>query len=202
LIVLTSSSQYHPLSVGAIWAEIAGAGQTPSTSSTSSTSSGLSDEHRRLLRAAADEIIPAGDGMPEATASGAVDYIEALLGKVPDLQTRARAALARLAALSGAAHRQPFERLSAAQRVNLLRSFERESARTTAADSLYSASDNLFALLRDLVYEGYYTSPRVWPLLGYEFHPTSRKGPVMPPFDESILDAARRRPRSYREVKS
>ncbi|MGH9938407.1 MAG: gluconate 2-dehydrogenase subunit 3 family protein, partial [Blastocatellia bacterium] len=96
---------------------------------------------------------------------------------------------------------QPFDQLSSAQRVKLLQAFEKESARAGAAESLYGAGNNLFALLRDLVYEGYYTSPKAWPQLGYEFHPTSRRGPAMQPFDESILAQVRKRPKSYREAK-
>jgi hypothetical protein len=117
------------------------------------------------------------------------------------LQKQTQAALARIEAMAKARHKQPFDQLSSAQRIKLLQAFEKESARGGPAESLYGAGDNLFALLRDLVYEGYYTSPKVWPQLGYEFHPTSRRGPAMQPFDESILAQARKRPKSYREVK-
>jgi hypothetical protein len=196
-IALSASSRFSPVRVGQIWEEIekAGAAVQPA--------SALSDAHRKLLRATADEIIPATDGALAATQAGAADYIEALLGKVPDLQKQAQAALTRLEAITTKArHKQPFDQLSSAQRVKLLQAFEKESARASAAESLYGAGGNLFALLRDLVYEGYYTSPKVWPQLGYEFHPTSRRGPAMPPFDEAILAEARKRPKSYREVKS
>jgi hypothetical protein len=193
-VALTASSQLSALSVGQIWAEVEKAGAVQS-------SSALSEAHRKLLRAAADEIIPAVDGALAATEAGAIDYIEALLGKAPDLQKRAQAALARLEAITKSRHKQPFDQLSSAHRVRLLQIFEKESAKSGAGESLYGAGDNLFALLRDLVYEGYYTSPKVWPQIDYEFHPTSRRGPVMEPFDESILAQTRKRPKSYREVK-
>ncbi|MGH9835165.1 MAG: gluconate 2-dehydrogenase subunit 3 family protein [Blastocatellia bacterium] len=195
LVALTASSQFSPMSVGQIWEEVEKAGGAVQPSSA------LSDAHRKLLRAAADEIIPAADGALAATQAGAADYIETLLGKVPDLQKQAQAALARLEAITKARHKQPFDQLSSAQRVKLLQAFEKESARGGAAESLYGTGGNLFALLRDLVYEGYYTSPKVWPQLGYEFHPTSKRGPAMQPFDESILAEARKRPKSYREAK-
>ncbi len=195
LVALTASSQFSPLSVGQIWEEVEKTGAVQPASA-------LSDAHRKLLRAAADEIIPAADGALAAAQAGATDYIETLLGKVPDLQKQAQAALARLEAITTKArHKQPFDQLSSAQRVKLLQTFEKESARAGAAESLYGAGGNLFALLRDLIYEGYYTSPKVWPQLGYEFHPTSRRGPAMQPFDEAILAQARKRPKSYREVK-
>lgn len=194
-VALTASSQFSHFSVGQIWEEIETAGAN------AQASSALSDAHRKLLRAAADEIIPAIDGALAATQAGATDYIETLIGKVPDLQKQTQAALARIEAITKARHKQPFDQLNSAQRVRLLQSFEKESARGGPAESLYGAGDNPFALLRDLVYEGYYTSPKVWPQLGYEFHPTSRRGPAMQPFDESILAQARKRPKSYREVK-
>ena len=53
---------------------------------------------------------------------------------------------------------------------------------------------------RNLVYEAYYTNPEVWPAIGYEFHSTGGVGPVMRPFDESILDEVRKRPKYYREI--
>ncbi len=194
-VALTVSSQFSSISVGQIWEEVerADSAQQPS--------SALSDAHLRLLRAAADEIIPAADGSPVATQAGAVDYIEALLGKVPDLQKQMEAALTRLETMTGARHKQPFDQLRSAERVKLLQAFEKESAKAGASETLYGAGKNLFALLRDLVYEGYYTSPKVWPQLDYEFHPTSKAGPAMQPFDESILAQARKRPKSYREAK-
>jgi len=193
-VALTAPSQFSALSVSQIWEEVERA------SSAVQPSSALSDAHRKLLRAAADEIIPAADGPLAATQAGAADYIEALLSKVPDLQKQTQAALARLETIAKARHKQPFDQLSSAERVKLLQAFEKESAKPGAGESLYGAGDNLFALLRDLVYEGYYTSPKVWPQLGYEFHPTSKHGPAMQPFDESILAEARNRPKSYREA--
>ncbi|MCI0524325.1 MAG: gluconate 2-dehydrogenase subunit 3 family protein [Acidobacteria bacterium] len=198
LFALTASSQFSSLSVGQIWEEVEKAGGVVQSSST--VPEGLSDAHRKLLRAVADEIIPAVDGSLAATQAGATDYIETLIGKVPDLQKQAQAALTRLEAMAKARHKQAFDLLSSAQRVKLLQAFEKESARGGPAESLYGAGANLFALLRDLVYEGYYTSPKVWPQLGYEFHPTSRRGPAMQPFDESILAQVRKRPKSYREA--
>src|SRR5262245_12030993 len=193
-VALTASSQFSSLSVSQIWEEVERA------SSAVQKAPALSDAHRKLLRAAADEIIPAADGALAATQASATDYIEALLGKIPDLQKQAQSALTRLEAITKARHKQPFDHLSSAERVKLLQAFEKESAKPGGGESLYSSGDNLFALLRDLVYEGYYTSPKVWPQLGYEFHPTSKHGPAMQPFDESILAEARKRPKSYREA--
>lgn len=57
-----------------------------------------------------------------------------------------------------------------------------------------------FAHLRDYVYEAYYTQPRIWKLVGYQDYPTDHAGPHLPPFDESLLEPVRNRPRLYREA--
>jgi hypothetical protein len=90
--------------------------------------------------------------------------------------------------------------LNSTQRIRLLQAFEKESSKSGAVESFYDAGDNLFELLHDLVYEGYYTSHQSLAQFGYEFHPTSRRGPAMQPFNESILAQARNRPKSYREA--
>jgi hypothetical protein len=195
LVVLTGSSQFSKLSVGSIWAEAEKWGEA------AAQSAALSDAHRKLLRAAADEIIPATDGLPAASQVGAVEYIEVLLGKLPDLQKQVQAALTRVEEIALSRFKRPFDQLASNQRVRALQAFEKESARRSAGESLYQAGDNLFAILRDLVYEGYYTSPKSWPQLGYEFHATNHRGPEMKPFDESILAQVRKRPKNYREVK-
>lgn len=57
-----------------------------------------------------------------------------------------------------------------------------------------------FARLRDLVYESYYTQPKIWKLLGYENYPTDHKGPHLAPFDDTILAEVRSKPKFYREA--
>jgi hypothetical protein len=194
LAALTASSQFSKLSVGSIWEEVEKSGEA-------AQSSVLSDANRKLLRAAADEIIPATDGIPAATQVGAVEYIEVLLGKLPEIQKQVLAALTQIEEIGVSRFKLPFDQLTSAQRVRALQAFEKESARRSAGESLYQAGNNLFATLRDLVYEGYYTSPKAWPQLGYEFHATNHKGPEMKPFDEAILAQVRKRPKNYREVK-
>jgi hypothetical protein len=55
-VALTASIQFSSLSVRRIWEEVEGADGTVQLASA------LSDAHRKLLRATADEIIPAADG--------------------------------------------------------------------------------------------------------------------------------------------
>ena len=62
------------------------------------------------------------------------------------------------------------------------------------------AMPEVFAKLRDLVYESYYTQPSVWKLIGYELHPTNESGPNMSPFDDSVLAKVAKMRKLYREI--
>lgn len=169
---------------------------------TDRSGSPFSAAQRETLVAAADEIIPAGDAQPSAGDIGAIDYIEVLCGKAPEIADSVRRAADRIEAISTTRFKRPFARVAPAGRLRILQTFERESLRAGAGEGLYGSSGaNLFGLLRDLVYEAYYTNPKSWPALGYEFHPTHRRGPDMKPFDETVLARMKRQPKSWREVK-
>lgn len=149
---------------------------------------GLNRGQLLALRAALDEIIPAADGMPSASEAGGAKYLEELCRRDPAVYKL----LARsLAALEKASRRQSgksFAQLERAERVKALAQLEK------------TAPARLFVTLRDFTYESYYTQPRAWKLIGYEFHPTDGAGPTLQPFDESVLAQARKKPRYYREV--
>lgn len=196
LIVLGSAAGLVPGSVEAIWARAAGA------QSEGSASKVLSTLERANLEAAADEIIPATDPMPAASEVGAVGYIEVVLGDVAELREQIQTALNRLEQSSQSNHNRSFSKLGSDERVKLLEAFEKKSAGDGESGGLFQSGSqpNLFLILRDLVYEAYYTSPKVWPKIGYEFHPTNAAGPDMKPFDESILANVRKKPKFYREV--
>lgn len=188
------------ISVESIWAEAATA-----------PAAVLTEAQRKTLTLAADEIIPAGPAGPggpaapgalSASQAGAIDYIETLLGKLPELEKQVIASLSRIDALALKASKRSFAELPSPRRIATLQAFEKEAAAKSAGETLYSAGNNLFAVLRDLVYEAYYTSPKVWPQIGYEFHQTNRKGPSMEPFNEAILAKMKTREKNYREVKS
>ena len=138
---------------------------------------------RAVLQAAMDEIIPASDGMPPASAAGGVPYLERVAAGDADVALEIRNALAALAKCS----EQAFETLDQEARIMVLKKLETEHSLE-------------FAHLRDYVYESYYTQPKIWELIGYEFYPTDHTGPRMEPFDESILADVRKRPKLYREA--
>ncbi len=72
------------------------------------------------------------------------------------------------------------------------------SDRIAALKELEGTSAAHFTLLRDSVYEAYYTRPLVWKLIGYELFPTDHPGPHMKPFDKSVIAVVSKKPRYYR----
>jgi len=128
---------------------------------------------RERLRAVMDEIIPRQGNMPSASEAGGVEYFISLCRAEPI------AAANILAALSGLGS---------------------SSSTLEALKQLETEKPGEFAILRDFVYEAYYTQPQVWKLIGYEFYPTDHKGPHMKPFDEAVLAQVRTKPKYYREA--
>lgn len=134
---------------------------------------------RRTLRAAVDGIIPAQGKMPAASVVGAVEYLESLAARDQEVQERLAKSLA---ALKGT-----FADGSADAQVRALEELER-------------ADPPSFAALRDLVYEAYYTSPKVWALIGYDFRTGNRKTAPLDDFDTTLLARVQQLPRLYRDV--
>lgn len=125
------------------------------------------------LRAVMDEIIPKEGDMPSASEAGGVDYFLGLQKGEPAVAAEVLAALGKVG--------------SSRSLIEELKQFEKEDPKQ-------------FGVLRDFVYEAYYTQPKVWKLIGYEFYPTDRKGPHMKPFDETVIAKVRTKPKFYREA--
>ncbi|MBI4164622.1 MAG: gluconate 2-dehydrogenase subunit 3 family protein [Acidobacteria bacterium] len=147
----------------------------------------LSVAQRATLRAAMDEIVPAIDDMPSASAVGGVEYVSRVTHADAAIRKSISESLAGLEALSKKIKAKAFSSLTRAQRVETLRAFEKQSPEA-------------FVTLRDFTDEAYYTEPHVWKLIGYELHPTNEAGPRVKPFDESVLAHVKKMPRRYREV--
>ena len=190
LVVLGGSTQMLPGSIRALWARAA------KVESAGGDTKVLSGVERENLKAAADEIIPAVDDMPAASEIGAVAYIDVVLADEADLRKQIQDALTKLEHSSQARHNRFFAKLGSAERIKLLEDFEKKATEASLADG----NPNLFAALRDMVYEAYYTNPKIWPKIGYRFYATNEAGPDMKPFDESILANVRKMPKFYREV--
>ena len=140
-----------------------------------------------LLLAFADEIIPAGDGMPSASEMGVPAYLERVAATDPAIALSLRDAVTSIDHRARAAHAEAFVALPAPARVALLQAMEKDEA-------------DRFRAARDLVYEAYYTNPLVWKRLGYDFIGAESVGPPLEPFEEALLERVRALPRLYRSV--
>ncbi len=69
-----------------------------------------------------------------------------------------------------------------------------------ALEKLEKADPLSFAALRDVVYEAYYTNPKVWALIGYRFRTGNRKTAPLEEFDTTLLARVQQLPRLYRET--
>lgn len=134
-----------------------------------------------------DEIIPAVDGMPAASEVDVDRYVATLFTQDQGLIEAFESGLDFLREKATERHGQSFSDLNSDQRIELLEQLE-------ATDPVS------FRKVRGAVYEGYYTRPQIWHLVGYQPHPTNSEGPVMEPFDESSLGRVRRLPKLYRDV--
>ena len=192
LVALGSTSPIWNRTVKSVWAEVERDGGALQNSV-------FSPEQRQWLVAATDQIIPESDGMPSASSVGAVGYIEVVLREVPELREKVIAALDWLGKSSKANFQKQPSQLGSPQLAQLLKAFERESNRSTGTEAPTGSRNDLFATLRDLVYEAYYTNPKIWGRLGYEFN-TTEDGAAMKVFDERILSMVRKRPEKYRKA--
>ena len=134
-----------------------------------------------------DEIIPAADGMPAASEVDIDRYVATLFTQDQGLIAAFESSLALLHEKAMEQYEQSFSNLDCGRRIELLEQLE-------VTDPVS------FRKVREAVYEGYYTRPQIWHLVGYQPHPTNSEGPVMEPFDENSLERVRRSPKLYRDV--
>ena len=134
-----------------------------------------------------DEIIPAADGMPAASEVDIDRYVATLFTQDQGLIEAFESGLDFLREKAMEQYEQSFSKLDSDQRIEKLEQLE-------VTDPVS------FRRVREAVYEGYYTRPQIWHLVGYQPHPTNSEGPVMEPFDESSLERVRRSPKLYRDV--
>ncbi len=153
-----------------------------------STDSPLDPKLTDLLRAAMDEIIPAVDGMPSASAVGGVHYLEKLARSEPHIKKLLERSLRALDDISRQEFKNGFLEVQTQERIEVIKRLEKQGPA------------EIFGDLRDYIYESYYTQPQVWKLIGYDFHPTNHAGPIMKPFDEAALSNVKKMGKLYREV--
>lgn len=149
----------------------------------------FSAEQRNNLLLAMDEIIPAEGRMPSVSSVGGVQYMEKLSAAYLDIGETITAGLQSLEQRSRKAFGRSFALSTAEQRVQVLRAMEKANE-----------PPSFFVTFRNVVYEAYYTSPRVWRLIGFEFRNSRRRTAPLELFDEKLLARVRRMGRLYREA--
>src|SRR5262249_8784156 len=125
--------------------------------------------------------IPAGDGMPSASATGAPQYLEYLGLQYPGIQKEIERFLKGLGQVSAAAFGDEFPKLRADQRVKVLAAMEKTGSAT-------------FSSFANYVYEAYSTRPQVFGRLACS-------NPSLPVKDEEeLLAPVRKLTHLYRDV--
>ena len=147
----------------------------------------LDSAMKKILKAAMDEIIPAGEGMPSASEVGGMNYLLKLWEQFPDQGKIVLSGLTDLNERSNKKFKKDFSEVSSEERTELLNFLEKENA-------------TFFNMLRNYTYECYYLNPQVWKLIGYEPHPTLSSGPMMEPFDEKLLERVRSIPNKFENI--
>ena len=149
----------------------------------------LGTAERRTLRAATDVIVPAQGRMPAASAVGAGRYIARIAGADPAVDALLLDGLQAVEANAWAAHAMRFDLLPVDEQTEIIAGFEK-----------LNLPVGFFTTLRDLVYEAYYTQPRVMKLLGYNFRSGRRRTAPVEPFDEQRVARVRNLPPFFRQL--
>ena len=142
---------------------------------------------RSLLTGVIDRIIPPKDKMPGAGNLGIVAFIEAGAAATPDLTRLFNDGLAQIAVAAGQDSSQVFESLSDTAKDDLLRDLE-------------AANPVFFEQLVRQTYNGYYTNPEVFELIGYEVPQPAQPGAHPELLDVSLLDQQRNREPFWKKV--
>jgi hypothetical protein len=146
----------------------------------SRTITGYTTGELEVLAAAMDEIVPAGDGMPSATAAGGLQYLQYLSWQYPNIQQEISNFLATLEAAANQ-FGTGFPKLQPEQRLHVLQQLEKNHHTT-------------FASFIGYVYEAYYTRPQVRGLISCPASTANADDLAM------LLEPVRRMKPLYRET--
>jgi hypothetical protein len=145
----------------------------------------FTQSQRELLTAVLDQLIPAHDEFPGAGQLGLAEFVEhAVAG---NLKLR-RLFLEGLAQIDIAAGRQAGREFAELP----------DNARVLVLQEVEAGRPLFFEALVRQCYNGYYTNPQIFQLIGYHRIPPQEYR--HPPFDESLLEPQRQRPPFWRQV--
>lgn len=147
----------------------------------------FSPAQRSLLTGVINRIIPPNDKMPGAGNLGIAAFIEDAAATTTRLTRLFNEGLAQIAVAAGPDASSGFENLSDTAKDDLLRSIE-------------EANPAFFEQLVLQTYNGYYTNPEVFELVGYDIPKPAPPGAHPELLDVSLLDQQRNREPFWKKV--
>ena len=147
----------------------------------------FSQAQRSLLTGVINRIIPPKDKMPGAGNLGIAAFIEDAAATTTSLTRLFNEGLAQIAVAAGPDSTSAFESLSDTAKDELLRSIE-------------AANPAFFDQLVLQTYNGYYTNPEVFELIGYQIPKLAPPGAQPELLDVSLLDQQRNREPFWKKV--
>lgn len=153
----------------------------------SDTNQIFSPDQRSLLSAVLNRIIPAKDELPGAGNLGVAAYIEETVSATTSQTRLFNDGLAQIAVAAGQSSAKAFEGLPDAAKDELLRSVE-------------TVHPVFFDQLVLQTYNGYYTNPEVFRIIGYEVPKLAPPGSQPELLDTSLLDQQRQREPFWKKV--
>ena len=147
----------------------------------------FSPAQRSLLTGVINRIIPPKDDMPGAGSLGIAAFIEDAAASTTSWTRLFNEGLAQIAVAAGQGSDHGFENLSNTAKDELLRSIE-------------VANPVFFDQLILQTYNGYYTKPEVFELIGYDVPKPSPPGAHPELLDVSLLDQQRNREPFWKKV--
>ena len=147
----------------------------------------LTDADRENIRAAMDRLIPPVDDLPGAGAMGLLEDVERMAiqhDRYAGSLKKFLDAVSHISTETG--HR--FVALDPDRQDEAIRAIEASAA-----------SD--FSNVLEVVYIAYYSRPEVHARIGWRTGPLQPRGFALPPFNESVLDAVRKRRPFWRQAR-
>ena len=140
-----------------------------------------------LLKDVINLIVPAEGEFPGAGDLGVVEYLDRVAGESAALTALLLPGLAHIEITASRARGKGFGGLSVEERSQVLRQVEQDHP-------------NFFSALVQQTYNGYYTNPAIYRLVGPEAHDPQPKTGQVSPFNPQLLDDVRKLGRMYRET--
>ncbi|MFQ6028804.1 MAG: gluconate 2-dehydrogenase subunit 3 family protein [Dehalococcoidia bacterium] len=145
----------------------------------------FTEQQRQLLTAALNRLIPAEGEFPGAGDLGLAAFVERAVSRETGLTRLFIDGLAQIEIAAGRQGSSPFTELSPENQVATLKDVEAQFP-------------DFFTTLVRQCYNGYYTNPDVFELIGYSLPLPEDYQPK--PFDESLLEPQRQRAPFWRQV--